>query len=152
MLFWTVVFITYYLSSLIKGNLYYNILKANGDLILKQAQVESKREKENLSLEILKKSWTMFLAIPLMLAEIIYLINAIAVDVHKFPSILILIYTLLSVVIAYKNPKKTDLTTVEGRVKYQIELDKVKKYSFKKFFSNLVFVTYFAYMFYIIVF
>ena len=152
MVFWTVVFITFYLASLIKGNLFYNLTKRVGELVLKQAEAETKKEKDEIAKEIIKSSWMIYLTIPLAIIEYIYLFKAINIDPYKYPSIVMLFYLLLTMFVFNRNKKnKTDLTTQEGRIVYKNELEKLKRYTFKGIIKQLVFLVYFGYMFYCLV-
>lgn len=152
MIFWTIVFIIYYLASLIRGNLYYDSIKKSGELVLKQATTDSRLEKEKIAKDIVKSSWDILLSLLLIIIMYIYLFNAINVDVYKYPSIVMLFYSLLTVFV-FRDRKKSrqDLTTEDGRYEYRKELDNLKRYSFKDFIKQLIFLIYFGYMFYILV-
>ena len=152
MVFWTVVFIIFYLASLTKGNLFYNLTKRVGELVLKQAEAETKKEKDEIVKEIIKSLWKIYLTIPLAIIEYIYLFKAINIDPYKYPSIVMLFYSLLTMFVLNRNKKnKTDLTTQEGRIVYKNELEKLKRYTFKGIIKQLVFLVYFGYMFYCLV-
>lgn len=152
MVFWTVVFITFYLASLTKGDLFYNSTKRVGELVLKRAEAETKKEKDEIAKEIIKSSWMIYLTIALTIIEYIYLFKAINIDPYKYPSIVMLFYSLLTMFVFNGNKKnKTDLTTQEGRIAYKNELEKLKRYTFKGTIKQLVFLVYFGYMFYCLV-
>ena len=152
MIFWTVVFITYYMASLVKGDLFYNVLQRQGELNIKYANVTGKEEKKLAAEEMFKASWKMLLAIPLVIALGIYLFSAINVDVHKYPSIVMLFYVIFNSLVLNRNKKsKCDLTIEEGKIRYKIELEKMKRYTFKRFIINLIYIGYFGYMFYLLV-
>lgn len=151
MIFWTVVFITYYLAALTRGNLYYGVFQKVGELTLKQAIAETKKEKDEIAMEMLKSSWTLFLGIPIMIIMYIYLFNAMNVDVYKYPTIIMLFYAILITFVFRKKQNKNDLNTEEGRMRYKIELEKTKRYTFRGFISQIGFLTYFGYMFYLLV-
>jgi hypothetical protein len=153
MIFWTIVFITYYAALLVRGNLYYNVIKVAGELTLKQAITVDKKEKETIGKELAKAGWKMLLAIPLIIAECIYLFSAINVDIYKYPSILMLFYMLFSVFVLNRNStnkSKYDLKTEQGQVNYQIFLDDMKRYTFKGAITSLIYLGYFGYMFYLL--
>jgi len=152
MIFWTVVFITYYLMVLVRGNIFYDILQKAGELTIKQATMTTKKEKDAIGSEIMKVAWKILLAIPLLIAECIYLFKAISIDTLKYPTLIILFYSLLTTFVLNKSKKtKEDLTTEEGRIRYKITLEKIKRYSFKSFITTLIFLGYFGYMFYLLV-
>lgn len=152
MVFWTVVFITYYLMCLTRGNLYYNVFQKIGELTIKQASVESKKEKDVIATEMLKSAWILFLGIPLIIAMYVYFFKAMLVDIYKYPTIIMLFYALLTTFVLNKKKKtKEDLTTEEGRIRAKIELENTKRFTFKGTVTQLIYLGYFGYMFYLLV-
>jgi hypothetical protein len=153
MLFFTVVFITYYLASIVKGNLFFDVYRKIAELTIKQNETEDKKEKDNIAKEILKTSWSMLVGFGLLIVEIIYIFSALSIDIYKYPTIITLFYIVLMGFVFNKNNKKpkVDLKTEEGRIRYKIELEKVKRYSFKGIMSNLIYLVYFGYMFYLLI-
>jgi len=152
MIFWTVVFITYYAASLVRGNLFFDIMKKHGELTLKQAQTIEEKEKETIGKEILKISWKMLLVLLLIIAEGIYLVNAFGVDIYKYPTIFTIFYLLFSTFVFNRNNKpKCDLKTDEGRVRYEVALDDMKRFTVKGFITSTIYLSYFGYMFYLLV-
>lgn len=150
MLFWTVVFFTFYLVLLAKGNLTYNTTIKSGELMIKLYE-QSKTEKE-VNSEVFKTNWPILLYFPVFLGTFIYYISALTVDVNKYPTIGILIYLITTMVFSKSKNNKQDLTTNEGRQKYREQLYKTKKRTFTGTIKQLVFLTYFGYMFYLLVF
>lgn len=152
MVFWTVVFITYYLASLVRGNLFHNALVKVGELTIDQAKVEGKKEKDDIAGEMLKVSWPMFLGVPLVIILYVYLFKAITLDIHQYPTLAMLFYILFTTfVMRTKKTTKNDLTTNEDIVRAKISLENIKRYTFKRSLVNLVYLSYFSYMFYVLV-
>jgi hypothetical protein len=152
MVFWTIVFLTYALACLVNGNLFYNIMKKNGLLLIQQAEVTTKEEKEKIGKEILKNALPMFFTLPIVFGMFIYFICALSVDILKYPTIITLFYALIVTIVSNKNKTpKVDLTTEEGRIRAKINIEKMKRYSFKGVITQLIYVTYFSYMFYLLV-
>jgi positive regulator of sigma E activity len=154
MVFWTVVFIIYYFSLIVRGNLFYDIEKKVSELTIKQSLTENKKDKDEITEQILKSSWSMFLMIPLVIVMFIYLFNAITIDINKYPSIVMLFYVLITTFVFKgkgKDKSKHDLTTEEGRLRFKIDAEKIKRYSFKSFIRQSIYLGYFLYMFYILV-
>lgn len=151
MLFWTVIFITYTLAVLVNGNLFYNDMQKAGELFLQNAITEDKTEKERLGKEIIKAIWKMFLIFPLIIVMIVYLFKAIQIDIYKYPSIIMLFYSLFTTFV-FNNKKivKHDLSTEEDRNEYRIYLKNIKKYTLKGFITEIVYLIYFVYMFWIL--
>lgn len=147
MLFFTIVFITWFFASLIKGNLYYNLTKESG--------LEEIKRNEN-SIEKIGDAQTKMLALvfliilPMFITEVIYLINAFNIDTLKYPTMFMIVWFILNLVIGKKN--SNDLKTSEGREKYKEKLYTMKKRTFKGTMSQLIYLSYFGYMFYMIVF
>ena len=152
MLFWTIVFITYYVAQLFKGNLYYNSITKGADIAIKQALEQDTDKRCKLGNEFLKVSYPIFLAIILVLIEVIYLVSAIRLDTYRFPTIILIFFTLGSMIFKKKtNAKNYDLNTENGRFNYKTEIGKIKKYSFKTIIVSAVFLGYFCYMFTILI-
>jgi hypothetical protein len=86
--------------------------------------------------------------LPLIVAEFIYLINAIRIDTLKYPSIVMLLYIIITPILSKQ--KKFDLTTEEGQTKYRSQIHKGK--TLKSYLYNLACLVYFGYMFYILIF
>jgi hypothetical protein len=152
MIFWTVVFLTYALACLVKGNLFYEVMKKNGLLLIKQATVEIKDERDKINKEIIKNSWSMFLVFPIVIGMYIYFFSALSIDTLKYPTIIMLFYVLIITFVLNKNKTpKNDLTTEEGRLKTKSAIENMKRYSLKGIITHLIYVTYFSYMFYLLV-
>jgi len=147
MLFFTIVFITYFLAIVIKGNLYYDLIIKAGEETIKQHELGKKEAGEHAK----KFAFILFaVMLPMLITELIYLINALQIDYLKYPTILML----LNIIIAFAKikPDKNDLTTEEGRIKYRINLYKNKKRTIKNTIIKLLNLVYFSYMFYLLVF
>ena len=153
MIFWTVVFITYYLASLVRGNLFHNALVKVGELTIEQAKdkIDGKRENKEIGKEMLTASWPIFLGIPLLITLYAYLFKAISLDIYQYPTLIMLFYILFTSFVLRTKKTKDDLTTNEGIVRAKIALEKLKRYTFKRSLVNLVYLSYFGYMFYVLV-
>ena len=152
MLFWTIVFITYHLAFIVRGNLYHDIMKKSGELTLKQAETEDKKEKDNIAKELVKKAWPIWIGSIILIAEIIYILSALKIDVLKYPTAITLFYMIFVGLILSKVNKeqKYDLKIEEDRTNYKLEIKKLKRYTFKGIISNLIYITYYCYMFYLL--
>ena len=152
MLFWTVVFFTFYLVIFAKGNPMYNNIIKTGELTIKLYE-QGKTEKE-INKELFDNNWPYLFYIPLVLGTFIYYINALTVDIYKYPTIGILVYLIFTMAFSkYSNNKsKNDLTTEGGRQKYREQLYKIRKRTFKGMIKQLIFLSYYGYMFYLLVF
>jgi hypothetical protein len=152
MLFWTIVFITFYLFLLFKPYGLNAFQGKNGELQIKLANAKTDEEKKAIAEEQGKIILPYLLLIPFIIAEFIYLISAISIDVYKYPSIAMLFYMIIASAIGakIKDIKKYDLTTEEGQIKYRKQIYKGR--TLKGYLFNLIYLTYFGYMFYILVF
>jgi len=150
MLVLSIIFITYYFARLIKGNLFHNQIIKGSDISLKQAMTTDKTEKTKLGKELISSSYCMFLALPLAITEYIFLIKAIPLDSLKYPTIIMIFYSLLNIVFSkgFGKPKNMDLTTEEGIFNYKVTASKIKRYSVKGFITALGCLVYYGYMFY----
>lgn len=151
MLFFTVIFITYFLALLVKGNLFYDLIIKTGEEKIKNA--EKGLDSKEIGEEGKKFIYVMFLVLlPMMFTEIIYVLNALTIDYLKYPTILML----LNIIIAFvriKSTKEVDLTIEENKIKFRENLYKnTKKRTFKGAIIQLINLTYFVYMFYLLVF
>ena len=155
MLFWTIVFITYYTLELTNGNLFYNCIIKSSKLSVEQGIEKDIVKKKELGTELLKAVYPLFLIIPLSIIEFFYMISAIRYDVYKYPSIILIFYLILNLVRSQSknnNKKNINLETEEGRFNFQTNINKnIKKYSFKLAFTSIVFLGYFCYMFTILI-
>jgi len=148
MLFWTIVFITYNLWLLFKSNTLKEVASVSGEYDIKIANAQTEEEKTELKKKQTIKALPIFWLLPLIIAEITYLINAIKIDTLKYPSIVMLFYIIVTPIL-FKQ-KKYDLTTEEGQMKYRSQIHKGK--TLKSYLYNLVCLMYFGYMFYILTF
>lgn len=146
MLFWTVAFLTMNLIFLFRVPFREANIK-NGELYIQKS--EGKITEKEYSELTFKQSWTMLLMLPLFLGEIIYLISALKVDPLRYPTIISLAYFIISSVLAKTN-EPIDLSTEELKTKYRMKL--YKNRTFKGILTNLIYCSYFGYMFYVLVF
>jgi hypothetical protein len=152
MLFWTIVFITYYLFLIFKKDGFTSFISKTGEFQIKLANAKTEIEKKNIFEEQAKQCLPYLLIIPFIFAEYIYLINAIKIDIYKFPSIIMLFYIIITMVLSNRNKNKVDfdLTTEEGQTQFRKQIYKGR--TFKGYLFNIIYLGYFAYMFWILVF
>lgn len=144
----TVIFIAYFLITLIKGNILSDLTIKVGEAEIKKAETGSDEIDESTYKLLAGGCFLLLLAT----LEPIYLILAIKHDIYKYPTLAALLYIIISLAFIKWGNKK-DLTTEEGRNAYRKRLyQKNKRYTFKGFVTRIVFLTYFCYMFYIFVF
>lgn len=148
MIFLTIVFIAYYLIVLVKGSFLSDLIIKAGEDEIKRVETGSK----NVDESTYKLAATGCFFIVLLVLELIYLVLAISHDIYKYPTLILILYVILTFAFT-KWGRKKDLTTDDGRNAYRKQLyQKNKRYSFKGFMIRLLFLTYFCYMFYILVF
>jgi hypothetical protein len=149
MVFWTIVFIIFYLSLLLKGSPFYKKRIEYGELEIKKFEGG---DKEELSTQQMKTIGFPFVCLwCLIIVEIFYLGSALDNDPNKYPTIVAMLILVLNVLLS-KNSNNDDLSKEEDMRKYKVKLYKTKRWSFKGVTSNLIYLTYFCYMFYILVF
>lgn len=149
MLFWTIVFFTFSIIKLIKGNIFYQTSINMAEITVKQANPNlTKREKDALNEEMMRSGmwWILTLGLGMVIAEIVYLLNAVSLDIFKYPTIGMICLVIFIVVKTYV-VKKPDLSTEQNQ---KIYLGKVyaSKRTFFGTFNSLVNLSYFGYMFY----
>jgi len=148
MLFWTLVFITFYLINLSKGSILYNSTIKLGELTLEyNKEGISNIKKKEIGKEMLFMLIPVFLVILLLIIQTIFLICAIHIDYLKYPTIIILAFIILNIVKSVKKPTtKINLSTEEYRKKLYL----TKKRTFKGTLITLMYLAYYFYMFYIL--
>lgn len=148
MLFWTVVFLTLNFVLLVKGNIFYNSTVTLGEETLKK--YESGLDNKKFNEKQLKAATVLALFLPLFIIEFIYFVKALSIDPLKYPTIGVFLLLILSAIFVRSAEKRYDLKTEEGRMRYKAIL--YKKRSFSRIIRNLVYFSYFSYIFYILVF
>jgi hypothetical protein len=119
-----------------------------GEFNIKKAKGETTNEKYKIET---KSVLQVILVIFLFFFEIIYLIYAINIDPYKYPTIVLLLYFIISTVLINKNQQRQpDLSIEENITKYRKELYKPK--TFISALTNFIYCCYFGYMFYVLVF
>jgi len=89
------------------------------------------------------------LGIFMAISEFIYYICAINIDIYKYPSICMILFVVLSVLLKWKPKQTVDKIGVE---EYRKNIYKIQKHSFKGVIYQLMYLSYFSYMFWILVF
>lgn len=153
MLFFTLVLITLYLILLVRGSIFTNTIIKVGELTLKANEQGLKNYGEKKLNEELGKLVMpmMFYTLSLLLVEMIYLINALRVDYLKYPTIIIMVLIMMAFVTSSRKSKKDDLATEEGRQSFKKKLYKNSGRTFKGTIYKLIYLSYFIYMFYVLV-
>ena len=151
MIFWTLVFITFTLIKLIKGSIFKETLIKVAEIAVKGSYPElSEEEKKNLQTESFRIGWQYFLfGLIVIIVHIIYLLNAIDLDPIKYPTLLMIAWIILAFVKGIVS-KKLDLSTEEKRKSYLAKVY-LSKRTLSGTILNLVFLSYFGYMFYLLV-
>jgi len=145
MLFWTVIFFTVNLMYLIRNPAEKAIIKL-GELKIEEAEGKYLNEKQKK--EMLNNSLVIFFVNLMDLGEFIYLINVLKTDVLKYPTIIVLILTIS--LFFRKSKLSGDLSTKETISEYREKL--YKQNHSKRIIISLIYCSYYAYMFYILVF
>jgi len=149
MLFWTIVFFTFSIIKLIKGNIFHQTTINIAEITVKQANPDlTKRERDALGSDMMKSGmwYILIFGLGMVIAEIIYLLNAVSMDAYKYPTIVMICIAIFIIVKSYV-VKKPDLSTEQNQ---KIYLAKVyaNKRTFFGVVNNLINLGYFGYMFY----
>jgi hypothetical protein len=152
MIFLTIVFLTYYLIMLAKGNIYYDTGVKIVELELeKQTNKNNYLKTKLIEKEQLNLTLPLLLLIPFCISQIIYLIYAIGIDIHKYPTIFMILYSIFTIVKGQISQRAKNKTENKDNIsKIKTFLSKNKKRSFNYFLSSLIHVSYFGYMFYLL--
>lgn len=145
MLFLTLVFLFTSTYALIKGKLFYDLILEAANADIKKSRGEIKEIPKETAVKVATMGGYMLAYI---LIQLIYIINAIHHDPHMIPTLCILGYIFLSYVFSLTR-KGRDLTTEEGRAKYLVKNS--KRYTAYGILSKLIFISYFVYMFLVLV-
>jgi len=151
MLFWTLILITFTLIKLIKGELFKETTIKMAELTVKEfVPGISEEEKKSLQTETLKASLLYILfGLGLVIVYIIYLLNAIDLDQLKYPTIIMIAWVMLAFIKGAVS-KKMDLSIEENR-KIYLAKAYLSKRTLRGIILNLAFLSYFGYMFYLLV-
>jgi len=151
MLFWTLILITFTLIKLIKGELFKETTIKMAELTVKEfVPGISEEEKKSLQTETLKASLLyMLFGLGLVIVHIIYLLNAIDLDPLKYPTIIMIAWVMLAFIKGAVS-KKMDLSIKENR-KIYLAKTYLSKRTLRGIILNLAFLSYFGYMFYLLV-
>lgn len=147
MIFLTLVFIAWTLAVLTKGKLFYDDLVLLGEYNLAKEKGESTYDQQNKANKAALK--VIIVVMPMMIANILYLIHAISIDPYKYPTIIVLAYTILNFVFSLSK-KKDKLETEMDVFKYKAKL--YRRYTVLGFVRNIAWLGYYSYMFCVLVF
>ena len=151
LIFFTILFIAIYTISLIKGSPFKDELIQIGEAEIRIAQGENKEDvylEKNIILSSIK---IFIISITIIISQLIYFIVALKYDVLLYPTILIMSYVVTEIVYQIIFKRNSDL-----KLNSEKEIQKFKnklygKTPLKSTLINIVFLSYFIYMFYILV-
>lgn len=141
--FFTILFLVYYIFRVFKPSFMVNTMnKLNDDMkALNNAKDDKDKKKiaENRIIAILGRLFLLCIfAIPLTIAEVIYIFSAVQYG-SKIITIGFIIWYFLLLIIG----------TIKSKLNKE-KFEKIKKFSFKRVLINLIDVAYFGYMYYIL--
>ena len=151
MLFFTILFLAYSVTVLIRGRSFHQLQVELGEEEIKKQRLGTERYVENT--EILAKALlTSFLfLLPLLIIESIYLTKAVKVDPYLYPSLVALVLFIGQFIFGVlKVKKKVDLSTEQKVDKYRKQLSRTR--TFGGFINALLWTSYFGYMTYVLLF
>lgn len=150
----TIFFLTLSLIHLFKGELCERIFLSAGNTI-----INIYKENEGISNKDAKfhePTFQVFFAISIIVIDIIvelfYYINGLHYDIFKYPTLFMIIITVITFVysiVSSKSNDKYDLNKIEDRIKYDMQIDKYIKINVRKFAFRILDIAYYGYMFYI---
>lgn len=146
MVFLTIVFFAVTLSYLVKGTIFYDLGIEIGEDDISRARDSEYKTPEKLAVKII---FFVIFGIVYMITYMVYLIKSLTIDPYIFPTVLIILNIVSNFI--FKKTIKKDLTTEEGIAAYRKKLYKPKR-TFIGTIKTIFTVSYFAYMFYILVF
>ena len=141
--FFTILFLVYYIFRVFKPSFMVNTFnKLSDDMkALNNAKDDKGKKKiaENRIIAILGRLFLLYIfAIPLTIAEVIYIFSAVQYGSKIITIGFIIWYFLLLIMGIIKSKLNKE------------RFEKIKKFSFKRVFINLIDVAYFGYMYYIL--
>lgn len=145
MMFLTLFFIFLSLVGLFKGKLFYNYGLENAQYEIEKAKGNKVEPPSDL---VAKSILLIFFVLFYLISLAIYIVKAIYLDPYIFPTVIYVLFQMVNLLISSSTNKK-DLTTEEGRVLYLIQAK--KKHSFKGKIVNLIHLSFFVYIFLILV-
>lgn len=146
MLFLTLLFVFFYGYALAKGRLFY-------DLQIELLEFQIKKEKgqvDKVSNELgLKALLLVVYMVAIILFLAIYLVKATGSDPLLYPTLGVIILNFLSLVVGSAFNKKRDLSDEKQAIRALVKQQ--DRYTFKGVAFNLIYLTYFIYMFLVLV-
>ena len=149
MLFWTIVFFTFAIIKLIKGDVFHQTTINMAEITVKLANPDlTKRETDDLNGEMMKSGmwYLLTFGLGMVVAEIIYLLNAVKLDTFEYPTVIMICLVIFIVVRNYVT-KKPDISTEQNQKIYLAKVYASKR-TFFSTFNSLANLSYFGYMFY----
>lgn len=141
MLFFALLFIFTSVYGLIKGKLFYNEILDSVKADIKKASGEITEVPKEIAVKLIViMLYLSFYGI----AQWVFIIKSLTIDPYLYPTLGVILFIFLNFVINISKKNK-DLTTEEGRAKYLVKQS--RRYTFSGFINKLVYITYFGYMF-----
>jgi hypothetical protein len=141
MLFFALLFIFTSVYGLIKGRLFYSVFLEAAKEQIKQARGEINTVPKEVNGKVFVVTlYLMFYTI----AQFTFIIKSLKIDPYLYPTLGIIVFIFLNFVINLSRQSK-DLTNEEGRAKHLVA--HIKRYTFQGTLTKLVYITYFGYMF-----
>lgn len=153
MIFLSLMFIVLYLLFLVKGgNSIFNKMGIQiAEFNMQKATDENSISEDDKAKIGMKIIFTCIFGIVLAIFEIVFLIKAIKIDLYLYPTLFVIFFVILNILTAKSN-KEYDLTTEEGRYEQRKDVEKLKHRTFKGIITQLIYLSYYSYIFYILVF
>ncbi|MFS0855280.1 hypothetical protein [Paenibacillus taichungensis] len=149
MILLSILFFVINLSTIFKGSLFSETSRILKLLEIEQIQNNETLEKRNM--DYLKAGCLPLIgALVYIIVEITFLINAFNYDNAKYPTLFIVMFLLLSLVVGFSK-KNINKMNEEELVATKFKILSSKKVSLKSIIRGLVWTTYYGYMIYVIV-
>jgi hypothetical protein len=141
MLFFALLFIFTSAYGLIKGKLFYKEILESVKADIKKASGEINEVPKEVAVKLIMiMLYFSFYGI----AQWIFIIKSLTIDPYLYPTLGVILFIFLSFLFN-ATKKSKDLTTEEGRARYLVSQS--RKYTFSGMLNKLVYITYFGYMF-----
>ncbi|PHA03060.1 hypothetical protein COE51_01575 [Bacillus pseudomycoides] len=144
MIFFTVLFLTYYCITLAKGKVFSGFLKEACEEEIKKQRVGADNYKANDEF-VVKSLFFVLFAVVFLITAFSYYCVALKYDPLKYPTLILLFYTIVEFSRGFvKGKKKVDLSTEEQANAYRRKAAKTR--TLKGTLIQLTSITYFTYM------
>lgn len=148
-LIFTIVFLMLSVRYIAKGQPFYDSLKEFQTADLKARQETNEYIQKELATEALGKiAGPLLWALTVIITELIYLTNAYDLDIYKWPTLAMIAWLLMGLIIGMTNKKK--YVTEEDFRAAQYEIDTMPKRKIKNIIYAIISITYFCYILWIL--